>query len=88
MTHVCKGGIRRINLISLYHVLYCDENISVGKGPPDPTALRVEPADNWYQTIISRDEPLAQYRVAHQLDRRCVKTVRTKPLCATSHRLP
>ena len=39
-------------------------------------------------TLVSRDEPLVQYRVTYQLDQRRLQTVTPEHLCETPHRSP
>jgi hypothetical protein len=54
--------------------------------------LNGEPAAVWLYaeplTLVSRDEPLAQHRVAHEPDKRRLRSVTTEHLFATAHRSP
>jgi putative transposase len=54
--------------------------------------LRGEPVAVWlyaeYLTMVYRDEPLAQYRVTYQSDKRRLQTVTPKQLFDTAHRSP
>jgi putative transposase len=54
--------------------------------------LRGEPIAVWlyaeHLTLVYRDEPLAQYRVAYQPDQRRLKAVTPEHLFETAHRSP